>query len=120
LQITGLAVLVAAVACVTHPSATLLAAVLAVFGYGQGLVMAPLSSAVLSTVKPAAAGSASGMYGTTAQIGNAAGVAAIGAVFFAVEAAYDARLALFISASLFALAIVTSAAFLSWMRRATA
>jgi MFS family permease len=120
LQITGLAVLVAAVACVTNPSATLLAAVLAVFGYGQGLVMAPLSSAVLSTVKPAAAGSASGMYGTTAQIANAAGVAAIGAVFFAIEGAYDARPALFVSASLFALAIVTSAAFLSWMRRATA
>jgi predicted MFS family arabinose efflux permease len=120
LQITGLAVLVAAVACVTNPSATLLAAVLAVFGYGQGLVMAPLSSAVLSTVKPAAAGSASGMYGTTAQIANAAGVAAIGAVFFAIEGAYDARPALFVSASLFALAIVTSAAFLSWMRRAAA
>jgi hypothetical protein len=98
----------------------LLAAVLTVFGYGQGLVMAPLSSAVLSTVKPASAGSASGMYGTTAQVANASGVAAIGAVFFAVEAGYAARPALFISASLFALAIVTSAAFLSWMRRASA
>ena len=67
--------------------ALLLALVLAIFGYGQGLVMAPLSSAVLSTVKPASAGSGAGMYGTTAQIANAAGVAAIGAVFFAVEAA---------------------------------
>ena len=65
----------------------LLALVLTVFGYGQGLVMAPLSSAVLSTVKPASAGSGSGMYGTTTQIANAAGVAAIGAVFFAIEAA---------------------------------
>ena len=55
-----------------------------------------------------------------AQIANAAGVAAIGAVFFAIEAAYASRPALFISASLFALAIVTSAAFLSWMRRASA
>jgi MFS family permease len=120
LQIVGLAVLLAAVACAETPSATLLAAVLTVFGYGQGLVMAPLSSAVLSTVKPANAGSASGMYGTTAQIANASGVAAIGAVFFAVEAVYASRSALFISASLFALAIVTSAAFLSWMRRASA
>jgi hypothetical protein len=60
--------------------------VLTIFGYGQGLVMAPLSSAVLSTVKPANAGS--GMDGTTAQIANAAGVAAIGAAFFAIEAAY--------------------------------
>ena len=91
-----------------------------VFGYGQGLVMAPLSSAVLSSVKPASAGSGSGMYGTTAQIANAAGVAAIGAVFFAIEAAYSARLALFAASALFALSIVTSAVFLSWMRRASA
>lgn len=56
-----------------------------VFGHGQGLVMAPLSGAVLSTVKPAAAGSASGRHDTIAQIGNAAGVAAIDAAFFAVE-----------------------------------
>jgi hypothetical protein len=47
--------------------------------------MAPLSGVVLSTVKPASAGSASGLYGTTAHIANAAGVAAIGAVFFIVE-----------------------------------
>jgi len=120
LQFIGLAVLVAAVACAMTPSATSLSVVLVAFGYGQGLVMAPLSSAVLSTVKPANAGSASGMYGTTAQIANASGVAAIGAVFFGVEAAYAARLALFIAASLFALAIVTSAAFLSWMRRVSA
>ena len=108
LQLVGLAVLAAAVACAERPSATLLALVLTVFGYGQGLVMAPLSGAVLSSVKPAAAGSASGMYGTTAQIANAAGVAAIGAVFFAIEAADSARPALFISCALFALAIVTS------------
>jgi hypothetical protein len=100
------------------PTASLLALVLSVFGYGQGLVMAPLSSAVLSTVKPASAGSGSGMYGTTAQIANAAGVAAIGAVFFAIEAANSARLALFAAIALFALSIAASAAFLSWMRRA--
>jgi MFS family permease len=119
-QPIGLAVLVAAVACVEAPSATLLAPALTIFGYGQGLVMAPLSSAVLSTVKPASAGSASGMYGTTAQIANAAGVAAIGAVFFAIEAAHSARPALFISCTLFALAIVTTVVFLSWVRRASA
>jgi hypothetical protein len=80
--------------------------------------MAPLSSAVLSTVKPASAGSGSGMYGTTAQIANAAGVAAIGAVFFAIEAVDTARPALFAASALFALSISASAAFLSWMRRA--
>ena len=91
---------------------------LAIFGYGQGLVMAPLSSAVLSTVKPASAGSGSGMYGTTTQIANAAGVAAIGAVFFAIEAAQTARPALIVAFALFALSITACAAFLTWMRRA--
>ena len=60
---------------------------------------------------------ASGIYGTTTQIANAAGVAVIGAVFFAAESALGTRPALFIASALFVLAIVTSAAFLSWMRR---
>ncbi|KIU49865.1 MULTISPECIES: MFS transporter [Bradyrhizobium] len=118
-QIAGLAVLVATVHTVAAPSALLLALVLMMFGYGQGLVMAPLSSAVLSGVKPASAGAGAGMYGTTTQIGNAAGVAAIGAVFFAVESATSAYLALFAACALFVLSISISAAFLSWMRRAT-
>jgi MFS family permease len=117
-QIIGLAMLAAAVACTVAPSASLLALLLTVFGYGQGLVMAPLSSAVLSTVKPASAGAGSGMYGTTTQIGNAAGVAAIGAVFFAIEAAGSPRLALYAACGLFTLSIVICGIFLSWMRRA--
>ena len=60
------------------------------------------------------------MYGATAQIANAAGVAAIGAVFFATEAAHSASTALFITLALFSLSIVISAAMLSWMRRASA
>ena len=115
-QMIGLASLVLMVAW----AQTLLALVLAIFGYGQGLVMAALSSAVLSTVNPASAGSGAGMYGMTAQIANAAGVAAIGAAFFAIEAAYSARLALFAAAALFTLSIAACAAFLSWMRRAAA
>ena len=62
-----------------------LAAPLTVVGYGQGLVMAPLSSRVLSTVRPVDAGAGSGVYATTVQTANAFGVAAIGAVFFAVQ-----------------------------------
>ena len=120
IQIAGLAVLALMVAFVPAPSALLLALILTIFGYGQGLVMAPLSGVVLSSVKPASAGSGSGMYGTTAQIANAAGVAAIGAVFFAVEATHSAQIALFTALILFALAIVTCAALLSWMRRASA
>jgi MFS family permease len=117
-QIAGLAALLALIEWTDAPSASWLALVLTIFGYGQGLVMAPLSSAVLSTVKPVSAGAGSGMYGTTAQIANAAGVAAIGAVFFAIEAAGSARQALVAASALFALSIVTCAAFLSWMRRA--
>jgi len=118
-QIVGLAALVTTVEWIAAPSAIVLALVLTIFGYGQGLVMAPLSSAVLSTVRPASAGAGSGMYGTTAQIANAAGVAAIGAVFFAIEASQSARPALFAASALFALSIIACAAFLTWMRRVT-
>jgi len=119
-QIAGLAVLALTVTFVPAPSALLLALILMIFGYGQGLVMAPLSGVVLSSVKPASAGSGSGMYGTTAQIANAAGVAAIGAVFFAVEEMHAAQAALLVSIVLFVCSIGTSAALLSWMRRASA
>ena len=120
IQIAGLVALALAIGFTRAPTASMLAAILTIFGYGQGLVMAPLSGVVLSSVKPASAGSGSGMYGTTAQIANAAGVAAIGAVFFSVETAHSAEQAIFVSIALFMLSIITSAALLSWMRRATA
>jgi MFS family permease len=120
IQILGLAVLALAAMVVKAPSALLLSLVLGVFGFGQGLVMAPLSSVVLASVKPASAGAGSGMYSTTGQIANAAGVAAIGAVYFAVQARSSAQDALLASYALFALSIVISVAFLSWMRRAAA
>ncbi|MEH2559271.1 MFS family permease [Bradyrhizobium algeriense] len=118
-QIAGLAALVMAIEWIDMPSATVLALVLMIFGYGQGLVMAPLSSAVLSSVKPVSAGAASGIYGTTAQIANAAGVAAIGAAYFAIESSQSSRLALLAALALFALSIIACAAFLTWMRRVT-
>ena len=117
-QIAGLAALVAVVESTDAPSAMLLALVLTIFGYGQGLVMAPLSSAVLSTVKPASAGAGSGMYGTTAQIANAAGVAAIGAVFFAVESRCSRRgWRLLRPPRCSRCRSSPAAAFLTWMRR---
>lgn len=119
IQIAGLAALALTIATINAPSALMISLVLAIFGFGQGLVMAPLSSTVLSTVKPVSAGSGSGMYGTTAQIANAAGVAAIGAVYFAAESAGSAQHAMFAAFAVFALSIMTSVAFLSWMRRAT-
>jgi predicted MFS family arabinose efflux permease len=120
LQIAGLGALALLALLVEAPPPLLLALTMIVFGYGQGLVMAPLSSAVLSTVKPAAAGSASGLYGTTVQIGNAAGVAAIGAVFFAVEAVQSSRAGFLVSLALFVGLITVCVAFLTWMRRAPA
>jgi MFS family permease len=120
IQVAGLAALVLTLAIVSTPTAPLLALVLTIFGYGQGLVMAPLSSAVLSTVRPASAGSGAGLYGTTAQIANATGVALIGVVFFAIDAVYPARDALFAAISMFVMSIMTAVAFLSWMRRAIA
>ncbi|MBR0736901.1 MFS transporter [Bradyrhizobium liaoningense] len=120
LQIAGLAALALVAFHLAAPTPMTLALAMVVFGYGQGLVMAPLSGAVLSSVKPAAAGSASGIYGTTAQIGNAAGVAAIGAVFFAVEAVQSARAGFLVSLALFVALIMICAAFLAWMRRVSA
>ncbi|KAA0078107.1 MFS transporter [Tardiphaga sp. P9-11] len=117
-QVIGLAALAAMVLASNASSASLLAVPLAVFGYGQGLVMAPLSSAVLSTVQPSSAGAGSGIYGTAAQIANAAGVAAIGAVYFAVQSAASAAIALLASFALCALSVAACAGFLLWMRRA--
>ena len=116
-QITGLAALVMAIEWIDAPSAMVLALVLTIFGYGQGLVMAPLSNAVLSIVMPVSAGAASGIYGTTAQI--AQGAAAIGAVFFAIESNQSSRLAALAACALLALSIIACAAFLTWMRRVT-
>ncbi|MCK1743333.1 MFS transporter [Bradyrhizobium sp. 139] len=120
LQIAGLVALAFVAGWIDTPTPIELALTMIIFGYGQGLVMAPLSGAVLSTVKPVAAGSASGMYGTTAQIGNAAGVAAIGAAFFIIEALQSARAGFVASLAMFATLIMICAAFLAWMRRASA
>jgi len=118
-QIAGLALIGAAVLLVAQPSALLLSLPLAVVGFGQGLVMAPLSSAVLSTVQAASAGSGSGLYGTTTQIANAAGVAVIGAVFFAIQSDHSAPAALLASLVLFVLSVAASAGLLMWMRCAS-
>jgi EmrB/QacA subfamily drug resistance transporter len=117
-QIAGLAALAAVIASIAAPTAPMLALPLLIVGYGQGLVMAPLSGAVLSTVQAASAGSGSGMYGTTAQIANGAGVAAIGALYFAVGSAGSARIAVLASFAACALSVVGSVMFLTWMRRA--
>ena len=57
---------------------------LVVDGAGMGLVIAPLTSIVLSRVTPAHAGAASGVLSTALQVGGALGVAVIGIVFYGV------------------------------------
>jgi hypothetical protein len=88
------------------------------FGYGQGLVMVPLSGAVLSTVQARSAGSGSGLYGTTTQVSSAAGVAAIGSVDFAMAQGGSARAVLHLSIALIAVSIFACIVFMRWMRRA--
>ncbi|HET7791745.1 MAG TPA: MFS transporter [Rhizobacter sp.] len=51
-------------------------------GWGLGMVMAPLSAAVLAGVPAEHAGVASGVMATTQQLGNALGVALIGILYF--------------------------------------
>ncbi|RJF74203.1 MFS transporter [Rhodopseudomonas palustris] len=118
LQIAGLAVIALTVATVAAPSPVLLALVLIGVGYGQGLVMAPLSGAVLASVQAQSAGSASGLYGTTTQIANAAGIAVFGALYFALADTSSGRFALLVALALLAAALVGTIVLLRWMRRA--
>src|SRR5262249_23091545 len=102
------------------PSALTFALILMIFGFGQGLLMAPLSGTVLSSVKPASRRFRLGharYRGPDRQCGgycrNRCGV-------FAIETVHSAHQARFVSIALLILSIVTSAALLSWKRRAAA
>ncbi|MEJ8635594.1 MFS transporter [Streptomyces sp. MS2.AVA.5] len=55
---------------------------LVVMGLGMGLIVAPLTDAVLSDVPHEHAGSASGLINTTMQMGNALGLGLVSVVFF--------------------------------------
>ncbi|MFF3753048.1 MFS transporter [Streptomyces sp. NPDC002018] len=63
---------------------------LIVMGLGMGLIVAPLTDAVLSGVPREHSGSASGLINTTQQMGNALGLGLVSVVFFGVV---DDRLA---------------------------
>jgi predicted MFS family arabinose efflux permease len=117
-QVIALAAIALTLISMPQPSVVLLALPLTIFGYGQGLVMAPLSGVVLASVQATNAGAGSGLYGTTTQIANAAGVAVIGAVYFAIVTAQSAQVALYTCFALFALSIGVCAALLLAMRRA--
>ncbi|MFE0465084.1 MFS transporter, partial [Kitasatospora sp. NPDC058965] len=57
---------------------------LVVMGAGMGLIVAPLTEAVLAQVPREHAGSASGLINTTQQLGNALGLALVSVAFFTV------------------------------------
>lgn len=57
---------------------------LVVMGLGMGLIVAPLTDAVLSDVPREHAGSASGLINTVQQMGNALGLGLVSVVFFGV------------------------------------
>lgn len=55
---------------------------LAIEGAGMGIALTPLISTIVTQVQPHHAGAASGVLATTQQVGNALGVAMIGAIFY--------------------------------------
>jgi EmrB/QacA subfamily drug resistance transporter len=60
-------------------------------GLGQGLVLPTLIGAVLAGIRPSHGGAAAGVLTTTQQFASAAGVAALGAVFFSGLGAHPSR-----------------------------
>ncbi|RLU94608.1 MFS transporter [Streptomyces griseocarneus] len=64
---------------------------LVVMGAGMGLIVAPITDAVLSEVPREHAGSASGLINTTQQLGNAIGLGLVSVAFFGVVDKADPR-----------------------------
>jgi EmrB/QacA subfamily drug resistance transporter len=114
-QAGGLAALATLIGIVPHPAMAMLMLPLAVFGYGQGMVLAPLFSTVLASVRHAHAGSGSGMLATTQQIANGAGVVLVSSVFFSVQAAIGERYAMLAAMAVIACAVATTIGFLHRM-----
>ncbi len=76
--------LIGAVGAATLPSLTqrvLLSALIAITGFGQGLVVAPLVGAILGRFTPDDAGAASGVASTVVQFGLAFGFTTVGLVY---------------------------------------
>jgi len=104
-----LALLAAVEAIGTHGVVLWLAPGLVLAGTGMGLCLAPITATVLATLDPRRAGAVSGALSTTQQVGNAVGVAVVGAVFFGSTHAGDAH-AFALSLIVLALLLVSVAA----------
>jgi EmrB/QacA subfamily drug resistance transporter len=115
-QACGLAVTALLIATIAHPTMPALMLPLVVFGYGQGMVLAPLFSTVLTNVRHAHAGSGAGILTTTQQIANGTGVVLVGAVYFAVQGSHDDRWAMLVALAALACTIVGTIGFLYRMQ----
>jgi MFS family permease len=119
-QIAGLAIVGIAVAMTGSLDPSALALLLVVFGIGQAMVMAPLYGLVLTKVPPSHAGSGGGVVSTIQQIGNGSGVAMVGALYYAVQAAGSARVAFVASVALLAVAVAVTAGLIRMLGRTPA
>jgi MFS family permease len=115
-QALGLACTALLVGTVAQPTMVLLMLPLAVFGYGQGMVLAPLFSAVLTQVRHAHAGSGAGILTTTQQIANGSGVVLVGTAYFAVQTIDGNRWALLAATLTLSCTIAGTIFFLHRMR----
>jgi predicted MFS family arabinose efflux permease len=115
-QAAGVAGTALLICMVAHPTIAMLMLPLVLFGYGQGMVLAPLFSAVLTNVRHEHAGSGSGILTTTQQVANGAGVVLAGAVYFAVQATQGDRLAFLATLMALAFTIAATIGFLVRMR----
>ena len=118
--IVGLIALLVMVTAVAEPSLAALASVLVIFGVGQAMVMAPLFARVLGKVPQAHAGSGAGVLSTVQQIGNASGVAVIGAIYFGLGPSLEPRVAVAANLVLLAATFVALAMLLREPRSSSA
>ena len=116
MQGVGLASTALLVGMVAQPSMAMMMLPMAMFGYGQGMVLAPLFSAVLKQVRHAHAGSGAGILTTTQQVANGTGVVLIGAVYFVVQGLDDDRWAFLAASVALGCTIFGSIGFLLLMR----
>jgi EmrB/QacA subfamily drug resistance transporter len=111
IQILGLTILAFTVAGGFPLGMAALALLLVIFGIGQAMVMAPLYGLVLTKVPPTHAGSGGGVMMTVQQIGNGIGVAVVGTLYYAVQAANSAHTALVAALVILAIAILITGCF---------
>jgi EmrB/QacA subfamily drug resistance transporter len=118
IQLLAIAALFAVATVMAHPGMATMLPALTVFGFGQGLVMAPLAGAVLARAHTSHAGSAAGLLNTTQQGAGATGVAVIGAVY--ALGGTDPTIGVAAALGVLAASILTTAVLLAWLARGPA